>query len=132
MKYDEFMGQVQSRAKLSSLEDAVKAARATLETISERLPAGEREHLASQLPDEIARFMKMDQEIDKYSIDEFFERVTEREGTRKPDAVFHARAVLDVLQDAVTKGEADDVKAQLPEEFQTLFESGSEGKLEFE
>jgi uncharacterized protein (DUF2267 family) len=44
-------------------------------------------------------------------------------------AVHHARAVIDVLKDAVTEGEMGDVRAQLPEEYASLFEAGSEGEM---
>ncbi len=86
------------------------------------------------MPDEIAELIRGDKEIEKFPVDEFFDRVTEREGgrARKPDAVFHARAVTDVLQDAVSKREVEELKHQLPDEFQAIFESGSEGQLEFD
>lgn len=132
MQYGEFIGSVQNKARLSSRGDAVKATKATLETLAERITPEEREHTAAQLPDEIAMFMFVGKDIEKFSIDEFFNRITDREGVRKQDAVFHARAVLDVLQDAITKGQGEDVKSQLPEEFRKVFESGSEGKLEFD
>jgi uncharacterized protein (DUF2267 family) len=46
-----------------------------------------------------------------------------------PAAAFHARAVIEVLSEAVSKGELDDVRAQLPAEFDRLFEAGSTGHM---
>ncbi len=46
-----------------------------------------------------------------------------------PEAVYHARAVIEVLSEAVSKGEMDDVRAQLPAEFDRLFEAGRRGHL---
>jgi len=46
-----------------------------------------------------------------------------------PDAVFHARAVIAVLRQAVSPGEMLDVRAQLPPEFGPLFAEGAEGKM---
>ncbi len=62
-------------------------------------------------------------------MDEFFERVTEREGVAKPDAVFHARVVLEMLDEATTGGLMAKVREQLPDEFDRLFEAGSTGPM---
>ena len=63
-------------------------------------------------------------------MDEFFERVTERdEGVDQPKAVYHARVVMEVLGDAVTKGEMNHVRSQLPEEYEPLFQAGSQGEM---
>ncbi len=40
MQYDQFVGQVQSRAPLASNGEAIAAIRATLETLGERLAGG--------------------------------------------------------------------------------------------
>jgi uncharacterized protein DUF2267 len=63
------------------------------------------------------------------SLDEFFERVADKEGRDLPAAVFHARAVVDVVRDAV--GDDTVLKAvdQLPVESTSLVEWGSEGQL---
>jgi uncharacterized protein (DUF2267 family) len=39
-----------------------------------------------------------------------------------PQAAEHARAVLEVLCQAVSQGEIEDIKAQLPKDFAELFE----------
>jgi uncharacterized protein (DUF2267 family) len=46
MKYNEFVGQVQLRARLSSLDEAVGAVRATLTVLGQRLSGGEASDLA--------------------------------------------------------------------------------------
>jgi uncharacterized protein (DUF2267 family) len=129
MQYDEFIGQVQHRARLAATDQAVRATRATLETLGERLFGGEADDLAAQLPEEIGIYLRQAQSNEKYSLDEFFKRVSEREGVELPDAVHHARAVISVLCEAVTPGELQDVRAQLPDEFDPLFEAGSEGNM---
>jgi uncharacterized protein (DUF2267 family) len=131
MQHDEFIGQVQHRARLSSRGDAEVATRATLETLAERLAGNEPSNAASQLPRGIADYM---QHIDagmgeRFSLDEFFQRVSVREGVELPQAVFHARAVIEVLQEAVSQGEINDIRAQLPEEFNPLFDAGSQGTM---
>ena len=131
MKYDEFIGQVQNRARLSSREEAVKAIRATLETLAERLAGGEPKDLAAQLPEEIGVYLQHEKagSGERFSLDEFFKRVSEREGADLPASVYHARVVIEVLTEAVTRGQMNDVRAQLPEEFDRLFEAGSQGAM---
>ena len=131
MKHDGFIGQVQHRARLSSRGAAERATRATLETLAERLAGGEAKDLAAQLPPEIGEHLKGQWSAlgERFSLDEFFRRVSLREGVDLSDAVFHARAVIEVLSEAVSQGEMDDVRAQLPTEFDRLFESGSTGHM---
>jgi uncharacterized protein (DUF2267 family) len=131
MKHDEFIGQVQYRARLSSRGAAERATRATLETLAERLAGGEAKDLAAQLPPEIAEYLQGGWSAmgERFSLAEFFRRVSQREGADLPDAVFHARAVIEVLSEAVSQGEMDDVRAQLPAEFDRLFEAGSSGQM---
>ena len=131
MQYQEFINRVQNRAKMPSLEDAVKAVRVNLETLGERLTPDEATNLSAQLPEEIGRFLTEKRgEPEKFNLSDFFERVSEKEGVELPQGTYHARAVMSVLQDAVTAGEIRNVEAQLPEEFLPLFESGHEGKLQ--
>ena len=53
MDFDEFTGQVQHRLELASTGEAVRAIRATLLPLGERLPEGNAEDLAANLPMEI-------------------------------------------------------------------------------
>lgn len=131
MKHDEFIGQVQHRARLNSRGAAEHATRATLETLAERLAGGEADDLAAQLPPELGEYLRGEGAAlgERFSLDEFFQRVSLRERVDLPDAVFHARAVIEVLSLAVSKGEMDDVRAQLPAEFARLFEAGSTGQM---
>jgi uncharacterized protein (DUF2267 family) len=132
VKYDEFIKEVQTRGHMESREEAERATRATLETLAERLAGGEPHDLASQLPPELAEHLRYEGEetANPFSLDEFFERVTERdEGVDQPRAVYHARVVMEVVGDAVTKGEMDHVRSQLPEEYEPLFRAGSQGEM---
>jgi len=56
--------------------------------------------------------------------------VAAKESADVPDAAHHARAVVAVLQEAVTTGELDDIRAQLPDSYKPLFEAGSEGEMD--
>lgn len=132
MKYDEFMKEVQTRGHMKSRQEAEEATRATLETLAERLAGGEPHDLASQLPPELAEYVRYEGEetSNPYSLEEFFERVNEKAGgVDQPRAVYHARLVMEVLQEAVTEGEMDHVRSQLPAEYAPLFEAGSQGEM---
>lgn len=130
MQHDEFIGQVQARARLSSRGEAETVTRAVLEALAARLAGGQPENLGGQLPPEIARHLEVDGEAEKLSLEEFFDHVGRECGSARPDAVHHSRVVLEVLAEAVGEGETGKVRQQLPEEFAPLFTSGSEGRME--
>lgn len=123
MQFDEFLGKVQDRARLASRDSAMRATRATLNTLAERLRGNEPTDLAAQLPGEIGEHLQVEGAGagERFGIDEFIRRVGDREGTGG-DSTHHARVVLGVLSEAVSRGEMKDVRQQLPEEFDKLFE----------
>ncbi len=131
MNYDEFISQVQRRTNLDSREEAERATRATLETLGERLAGGEAKDLAAQLPPELAQYLQQAYTgiQEKFSLDEFFWRVSQREGVDLTESTYHARVVIALLSEAVTLGEIEDVRAQLPEDFARLFEVENEGNI---
>jgi uncharacterized protein (DUF2267 family) len=123
MQTQEFLGQVQTKAHLATLDEALRATRATLETLAERLGPDEARHLGAQLPREIQPFLS-DGGIpmpERFSSDEFLLRVCAREGIDLPDSTHHARAVIEVLTEAVTPGEVGDVFGRLPDDYRRLF-----------
>ncbi|AFY48185.1 hypothetical protein Nos7524_2343 [Nostoc sp. PCC 7524] len=131
MQHDEFIGQVQHRAHLSSRGDAEVATRATLETLAERIAGNEPLNAAAQLPKGIAQYLQHQYAGagTRFSLDEFFQRVSLLEDVDLPKAVHHARTVIEVLTEAISPGEINDIRSQLPSEFDPLFESGSQGKM---
>lgn len=130
MQYHEFIGRVQNRARLGTTGEAVRATGATLEVLSQRLFEGQAGNLAAQLPEEVGRYLTETQDSETFGPEEFFKRVSQKENVDLPDAVHNARVVISVVQDAVTQGEIDKIQAQLPAEYNSLFESGSEGEME--
>ena len=122
MKGEQFIAEVGDLAELDTNEDAEKAVRATLETLKERLAGNEPSNLAAQLPPEIAIFVEGDGGREAFSVQEFYERVAQKEGTtNSEEAVKHARAVATVLQTAVSGGELEDVRSQLGNDYEELF-----------
>ena len=129
MTFDHFVGQVQHRAQLASTDEALRAIRCTFETLAERLDFGETKDLAAQLPRELAIYFAASEHSERFSLNEFFKRVSEREQLTLPKSIHHARVVIEVLQEAVSAGEIRDVRAQLPKQWGALFESGSQGSF---
>ena len=121
MTYDDFIGQVQHRARLADGGATVHAVHAVLHALGERLYGNEAAQLAAELPTEIGVYLREAEERQPYTLKEFYTCVAALEGTQMPMAVFHTRAVISVLVDAVAPGEITDVLAQLPAEFDTLF-----------
>lgn len=128
MKRDQFLKQVQSAAQLSSREEAERAISATLETLAERIVGDEAKDLASQLPQEIGQYLRgrEGQNGDHFSVKEFYQRVSEKEGVEPTVAAMHARAVFTVLNAAVSPGEFADVRVNLSEDYADLFAASSE------
>ncbi len=134
MKYDEFIEQVQKRARLASKNEAERATRAALETLAERISKEERYDVASQLPRGLAMYLKQPflgpgkqpapSPKRDFSLDEFFQRVSIREDVPLATAREHAHAVMSVLSDALSKGEFEDIRKQLPIEFYYEFFEG--------
>jgi uncharacterized protein (DUF2267 family) len=122
MKGEQFIAEVRNLAELDTNEDAQKAIRCTLETLKERLAGNEPSNLAAQLPPEIAPYVEGDGGREAFSVQEFYERVAQKEGTtNSEEAVKHARAVATVLQTAVSGGELEDVRSQLGNDYEELF-----------
>jgi uncharacterized protein (DUF2267 family) len=123
VKYDQFIKHVQEFAQLNSREDAERATRATLETIKERIVGNEASQLAAQLPKELGEALRGREGEDGqyFRIDEFYQRVSEKEGVEPTVAANHAKAVFAVLQQAVTPGEFADVQANFSDDYEELF-----------
>jgi uncharacterized protein (DUF2267 family) len=134
MKYDEFIEQVQKRAHLASKSEAERATQAALETLTEWISRKERYDAASQLPRGLAMYLKQPflgtgkqpapSHKRNFSLDEFFQRMSIREDVPPATAREHAHAVMSVLSDALSKGEFEDIRSQLPIEFYYEFFEG--------
>lgn len=125
----EFVGRVQSAARLPTLEQAFNATRATLRTLAERLGTEEARDLGAQLPEGIGQFlMGVPPAAVVVTREEFLRRVSRREGVDLPVSIRHARAVLDTLQEAIPANDLHDVLQRLPADYAPLF-AGTTGKL---
>jgi uncharacterized protein (DUF2267 family) len=123
VQYEEFIDRVRQRAELGSFSEAETATQATLTTLGEYLSGGEGLDLASQLPQGLAEHLRRQppNRAMLFSLNDFLQEVGEREGANTDEALAHVRAVVGVLQEAVSEGEMADVRRQFPSEFDTLF-----------
>lgn len=125
MTYDEFLEEVEKRTELSDELEASTAVTATLNTLSERLNPDERENLAAQLPQGLKNLVTIKGEKQELSIDEFFDRVSQRMDTDRERAEEISDEIISVLTELITRGEVQDIKDHFPDTFRPLFETNS-------
>jgi len=122
MNYKDFVGQVQHRLELDELGHAVRATRAVLTTLGERIDPGEATDLASPLPIEIDRYLIEAKSGEKFTYHEFVERVSERANVEGSAANYYAETIIGLVSEVVPAGNIEKVRTQLPEDFETLFQ----------
>jgi uncharacterized protein (DUF2267 family) len=133
MQHDEFIGQVQNRAHLSSRGDAERATRAVLETLGERIPEGLADNLAAPLPHEIGEHLRRTAVYggagtgERFGRQDFIARVAERAGVREQQAAYLARAVAEVVNEATQGAVMAKVAESLPADIRELVTAGSTG-----
>ncbi|WP_311172033.1 DUF2267 domain-containing protein [Halobellus ordinarius] len=117
MKFDEFIGQLQHRLELSGTGEAVRAARATLMTLGQRIPQGNAEDLAASLPMEIKWYLTgaVHEHGQRFGWQEFVDRVSEIESADPADAAYHARVVVDLVHSQVPESDFQQLRDSLPE-----------------
>ncbi|MEH0844040.1 DUF2267 domain-containing protein [Micromonospora sp. CPCC 205711] len=142
MRFPIFVNAVARRAQLPP-ERAAAISRAALVTLAERVSAGEADHLAAQLPDDLGGYLAgptpaeagagLGAEVPGgpaadgaagYGPVEFLHRVAERAGVEPATAEVGVRAVFATLREAVTVGEFQDLVSQLPKSFIRGVDSG--------
>lgn len=123
MQSDSILKKVQTVGQLSTPKEAEKAIQATFETLSDRILGDEARHLADQLPEEIGKYLrgKEGQNGNPFSLQEFYSRVSEKENVEPSTAANHVRAVMTVVQEAVTPGEFNDIRSNLSKDYDELF-----------
>jgi uncharacterized protein (DUF2267 family) len=109
-----------ARAGSMTQEEATRAARATLETLGERISPGEAEDVARRLPEELRPTLRSDGGPQAFGADEFIRRVAEREGTDERTARTHAEAVFAALGSVLSEKELSDVDSELPGDYDFL------------
>jgi uncharacterized protein (DUF2267 family) len=102
-------------------DKAEEVARATLQTLADRITGGEADDLAAQLPTPLKdALIKQKEDAERFDVDEFIRRVSERAHVDPDTARTGAMATFSTVREAVTPGEFDDITAQLPQEYRDL------------
>jgi len=117
MNFDEFTGEVQHRLELSDTGETVRAIRATLLTLGQRIPEGNAEDLAASLPMEIKWYPTgaVHEHGQRFDWAEFVTRVSEIEGAERPEAAYHAQVIVDLVRTLVPPSDFQQLRDQLPE-----------------
>lgn len=84
MEGEQFIAEVRNLAELENNEDARRAIRVTLQTLKERLAGNEPSNLAAQFAPEVSGFVEGNGVQESFSVEEFYERVAQREGGSAP------------------------------------------------
>ncbi|HLO87849.1 MAG TPA: DUF2267 domain-containing protein [Nostocaceae cyanobacterium] len=131
MEYSEFITHVQTLTQSDSLENAVKATRATLETLKEHLPQEEVEELAAQLPQELSECLHNEAIVNNQSFPllEFIERTSQKENIEPTTAAMHVRAVFAVLENAINPEIFARFHKYFPHDYEELFTISSTSEM---
>jgi uncharacterized protein (DUF2267 family) len=131
MGFEEFVGMVRRRGDIGSAEEALVAIEAALRTLAERISGGEARDIAARIPPEFKKYLDKgdDENAHSFPLQEFYRRVSKREGVKAPVGVLHTRAVLSTLRVALPPDEFRDVLSQLPVEFAELFDWDPEAPI---
>ena len=122
MKFEEFIGQVQNRLELATQGETVRASRAILTTLGERLSANTAHELAHHLPMEIDRFLVEADSGQEFSYRDFVNRVADFEHEEAPDANYDVQLFIAYLTEFVPSEVIQRIRDELPDEFDRLFE----------
>lgn len=129
MDYHEFVGEVQHRLELPGMGEAVRAIRAVLTTLDERIQDGEASDLAGPLPIEIDRYLLEAESDQRFDFDKFISRVVERaalgdDEDSRSEAVYYVQAIFALLADIVPGNEFEEVQNEFPgdDDYDQLFE----------
>jgi uncharacterized protein (DUF2267 family) len=123
MEYNQFVHQVQTRARLRSATDAITATRATLQTLAERVGASQLAPFSQVLPAVFGAALA-DVPVGPakpFSFDNFCQRLADREQADVPVAVFHARCVVETLRGAGLDERVAALAAGLTPDYAPLF-----------
>lgn len=117
MDFDEFTGEIQHRLELAGTGETVRAIRATLMTLGERIPQANAEDIAASLPLEIKWYLSgaPHEHGQRFDWREFLTRVSQIEGIDEPEAAYHAQIIVDLVSDLIPRSDLRGLREMLPE-----------------
>jgi uncharacterized protein (DUF2267 family) len=120
MQRGEFLDRVRSATGVTDPELATALIEATLATLGERIGEDEGAQLAAQLPGGFKEQIRQGSP-ERFGVDEFCRRVRDRSGLGTRIGEEEIVALFGVLTAAVSRGELDDVRGRLPDEYGRFF-----------
>ncbi|MGZ4378929.1 MAG: DUF2267 domain-containing protein [Gaiellaceae bacterium] len=120
LKLQEFIERVAERARIADRFEAEKTAVVVLQALSDRLTGKEARDLLAQLPAMFKELVVISPSAQPLSADEFVGRVSDDLDVPEDEARARIRAVFATLREAVTRGQFEDVLAQLDPEYADL------------
>jgi uncharacterized protein (DUF2267 family) len=117
MNFDEFTGTIQHRLELPGTGETVRAIRATLTTLGQRIPDGAAADLAASLPMEVDWYLTgaVTEHGQRFDYREFVDRVSAIEHADRPAAAYHAQVIVDLVATLVPPSDLQQLRDQLPE-----------------
>jgi uncharacterized protein (DUF2267 family) len=119
--YERFVTTIAQQAEIAR-EEAERAAQAVLETLADRLSAGQARDLAAHLPPQVRPWLATTGGPEPFHADELVRRIAQRAGVGLPTAERYARAVFVALGRFVPAKEVEDMAAELPRDYRPLLE----------
>lgn len=103
MNFEEFTGEVQHRLEFPGTGETVRAIRATLMTLGQRIPEGAAEDLAASLPIEIKWHLTgaVKEHGQRFDWREYVSQFGEITGAERPDAAYRAHDIMDLVSTLV-------------------------------
>ncbi len=113
MGFRELVKKVQLYSGFSDKESQ-KALELMVACVAERLTEGERDDFASELPHELRDIAFFAPKIDKAKKEDILGEFMQRQQIDEPHAKKQIFSAWKALKDAISRGEIDDIRAQLP------------------
>ncbi|GAA2430248.1 DUF2267 domain-containing protein [Streptomyces glaucus] len=133
MKYDDLIRTVQEQSPPLGREEAERTVSAVLRTLAERLPEGLADHLAAQLPHELAGVARPagttgDEQPrgsgERFDLTAFAGRIAWRAGITEEAALQRSAVVLNVLDAFVSPEQMTKLASTLPADIRELLPTG--------
>jgi uncharacterized protein (DUF2267 family) len=119
-RYERFLTTIQRQIGVDR-DHAERAAMATIETLAERISRPRAQELAEDLPERLRFWLQDAQEqAAAFGVEDFVQRVAEREEVDADTAARHARAVFLALARIAPAYEVDDLVEELPPEYEPV------------
>jgi uncharacterized protein (DUF2267 family) len=120
VKHDEFVSRVGEQAAISDREEAERTTVVVLQELCDRLTGDEAWDLLAQLPAQLKTALIISPAALPIGADDFVERVATELDVPPVEARTRIRAVFATLREAITRGELEDVLAQLDPQYADL------------